>query len=221
MATNSRKGRFTEHGIELLRELKREDIPQFNDLRLRNLKDEMNHLSEELEIVYAEIEELQRHAQEGEDIRDCDNVRYNVVQHTLLRNKRIGLSYLRERLTRVENLYWTYRHIPNDTKKKLDQSEVDHYNEYRGLMQQYMEDIQGDTDIDFQLNEFISPPKPGTAYYKVQILKDLGYVASSEDMTDNLLVKGDIVSMSMTEVEPLLVDGSAKLLDSVALTLSK
>eukprot|EP01098_Paradermamoeba_levis_P012887 TRINITY_DN5741_c0_g1_i1.p1 TRINITY_DN5741_c0_g1~~TRINITY_DN5741_c0_g1_i1.p1 ORF type:complete len:209 (-),score=47.72 TRINITY_DN5741_c0_g1_i1:105-686(-) len=160
---------FAEKGLDLLKELKRvESVPPYNEAQLKAVFAEINSLHQEIQNL------LRQHGSEAKT--QPYYFSSLLIQHSaILRNKRVVLAYLNERLKKVKQLRWELGSflIPAEVKQNLSSLEFQFLVDYDKMLNSYSADIGFDLSGDLD-----HPPKD--LFIEVRALTDVG-----EIMTEN------------------------------------
>lgn len=151
-----------------MRELKRSpSIPPYDAETVKLVIEETNALFNEIRTTLQQC---------GKEARASSYISCGLmVNHTsMLRNKRILLAYLNERLERLKLLRWELGSaLPEETRNNLSTEEVEFITEYDKLLTDYMLEV----DVEGLTSDLQLPPKD--LYIVVRVLKDCGKVMTS------------------------------------------
>ncbi|EIE24345.1 GINS complex, Psf1 component, partial [Coccomyxa subellipsoidea C-169] len=187
-------------------------LPPYNDEQVRLVLEEISEHSATLQELSGVLNEkksereaeLEERGEEGTSVSFADfpdETSAFIVHHTsILRNKRLLLTYMKERMDRIKRLRWQQRSLPEDIKQNLSQAEIEWFNTYSQLLSGYM---RKDTGIGMDLTLDESPPKDPDMY--VRVLRDYGEVAFS--MGSVVLKKGSTHFLPRAEADPLIREG--------------
>ena len=183
----------TSTAKELLLELQRAYwLPPFSASAVRTTIETMSEM-------YRDSRELQR--LEGVDMQDPrDSAAPMVRVLMMLRNRDMLLTYLRQRMERVEEARWDVAgQLPEEALEVLSPNERVYVREYEELLAEY----QSEYDIDLTLNT-----KPPTdLYIRVLVVQDVGEIVGPESGATLDLRKGDPLFLRRRDVEPLIRQG--------------
>lgn len=120
-----------------------------------------------------------------------------VFHATLLRKKRILLTYWMQRMRVIENSRFKHGSVcPESMTRHMSESEQSYFKAYDKLVSKYM----GDTDTDLTL-DLAGPPKE--LFIEVRVLKDLGEIVLGNGSTIRL-DRGTTHFLRRTDVDPLI-----------------
>ncbi|KYQ93315.1 GINS complex subunit 1 [Tieghemostelium lacteum] len=165
---------FTEKAIEILKELKRsETIPPYNSTTI-------SKTIEEICALYTEYYET---VTENKTLKTTPYfLAHTYVFHSsAARNKRCILAYLMERSKRIREFRWNSGGglLSVNLKENMSQDELDYFNDYDKLLNEYHTNVGLDLTIDTE-----QPPKE--LFIEVRVLKELGQVVLNSGGTVNL-----------------------------------
>jgi GINS complex subunit 1 len=125
-----------------------------------------------------------------------------LVYHTSVqRNKRVALTYLVERLARLQTLAWEMGYVPERVKPNLVVAENEYFAQYCSLIHGYSRQFGAAVNID--LTESTKPPSDVSI--EVRVLKEIGAIFTEEGMVQ--LSLGRMLSMRRSDAEPLVRSG--------------
>ncbi|KAK9906856.1 hypothetical protein WJX75_009228 [Coccomyxa subellipsoidea] len=206
---------FGKRAVDLVKELSAagsDSLPPYNDEQVRLVLEEIAEHSATLKELSGVLNEKKRlrEAELEERGEPSTSVSFGdfpeetsafIVHHTsILRNKRLLLTYMKERMDRIKRLRWQQRSLSEDTKQNLSQAEIEWFNTYSQLLSGYM---RRDTGVGMDLTLDESPPKDPDMY--VRVLRDYGEVAFS--MGSVVLKKGSTHFLPRAEADPLIREG--------------
>ncbi|PSC74268.1 DNA replication complex GINS PSF1 [Micractinium conductrix] len=128
-----------------------------------------------------------------------------MVYHTsILRNKRLLFTYVKERVDRIQELRWTHRTLPEHVKANLSPLEQQYFRQYDQLLNRYMRSGRG-VGLDLTAD----PTPPDDPYVQVRVLRDYNDVVFSSGRVS--LQRGKSHWLPSDEAHPLIMDGVLEL----------
>jgi len=188
---------YGDVAVALLKELKRSAwLPAYND-------DAMRKIIKEIEALYKIIFRT-LHVQNYQ-VEDPSIACGLVVHHTsLLRNKRCALAYLSNRLDKCAEMWWQAGSVvPAEVKSCLSNNEMEFYEGYDKLMNDYMSRI----GIDLTTDQ--APPKD--TLIEVRVLKDHGTILTDDG--EITLTANEQIFLRRSIAELLIKQGVLKLIN--------
>jgi GINS complex subunit 1 len=113
----------------------------------------------------------------------------------------VALTYLIERLARLQTLAWEMGYVPERVKPNLVVAENEYFAEYCGLIHSYSRQFGSAVNID--LTESTKPPSDVSI--EVRVLKEIGAIFTEDGMVT--LSQGRLLSMRRSDAEPLIRSG--------------
>lgn len=121
----------------------------------------------------------------------------------LLRNKRVCLAYLYERLARIKRVAWELGYVPEKMKPNLTIPESDFFNAYTKLMRSYSKHFDS-AHFTLDLTDDLHQP-PSDLFIEVRVLKEVGQVFTEDGPIS--LHKGTQHTMRRVDAEPYIRQG--------------
>ena len=113
----------------------------------------------------------------------------------------MALTYLCERLARLQALAWEMGYVPERVRPNLVVAENEYFAQYCGLVHSYSRQFGAALNID--LTESTRPPSD--VFVEVRVLKDIGAIFTEDGMV--MLSQGRLLSMRRSDAEPLMRTG--------------
>eukprot|EP00884_Botryococcus_braunii_P015069 jgi/Botrbrau1/23563/Bobra.0141s0031.1 len=208
---------FGKRAAELLKEVafcSPDALPPFNDSQVEAVKDEIITHDRLMQEIFRNIINAATIPGESENSGDgrmqpnqvvwehhTEQASAVVVHHSsILRNKRLLLNYMNERLKRIKALRWQQRTIPKGLEGNLSPAEIEFFKGYDKLLNNYM---RKDSGIGLDLTQCEVPPKEPSM--QVRVIQDYGEVMFSTGPT--LLKQGTVHCLPRAEAYVLVREG--------------
>lgn len=206
---------FGRRGVELLKEIvnhDRDSLSAYNEDLMRTV---INEINEHEAIARRIIDNVPSNDQtpmgsEGqtqgwEANRDAGTAVIIHVQ-SAIRNKKLALAYLLQRLERLKTIRWGSRSLPPAMAANCSPQELEFYKEYDRLLNSYM---GNDGGVGQDLTLDLCPPKSNNVLVKV--LETQGEMLFSFGQAN--LSRGTLHHLPVEEAEPLIREGVVELLE--------
>jgi GINS complex subunit 1 len=124
---------------------------------------------------------------------------------SMLRNKRIVLAYLLNRLEKIQALTWQVgtSDFPAEKRDQLSEAELEYAKKYERALASYAKALGSNLDLTVDM----LPPRSVTV--QVRSLEDLGSILTIDSGTVDLS-KGRVACMRRTDADPLLRAGKVE-----------
>ncbi|KAK9806721.1 hypothetical protein WJX72_000554 [[Myrmecia] bisecta] len=208
---------FGKRAAELLREVafcQPDTLPPWNDELIRQVLEEVSEHNNMMKRIFRDVNkrEAVKFAARGEGTEDefpgvdwsqqPDEAAAVIVHHeSILRNKRLLMTYVKERADRIKSLRWRGRSIPEHILPQLSPTEVQYFKTYDRLLTKYMR--KGSTGIGMDLTLDARPP--GDPNLQVRVVKDYGEMMFSSGRF--ILRRNMVLFLPRHEVESLVREG--------------
>eukprot|EP00127_Corallochytrium_limacisporum_P002988 Clim_evm35s144 gene=Clim_evmTU35s144 len=185
-------GIYCKSGIGLVRELRSPNtLPPYDENGLRGCMCEINELSDSC------IRRVPNKAHE-EAILSAEIA---AVNH----NVRCGITYLKERMSRLEALFWNQGSLTQEQTKCLSEEELSFFQRYSQLIGDYSQTISMRVEsIDLDLTKGLAPPT--SIFVEVVVNEDIGDVQTANGVLH--LHKGSRHLVRFSDVEHLIRQGA-------------
>ncbi|PRP79602.1 hypothetical protein PROFUN_14536 [Planoprotostelium fungivorum] len=178
--------------IALLQELSNSStLPPYDEETVRETGQEINNTHSEIIQLFAETP-----AKERKRLGSSVVVRH----HTIARNKRCILAYLKNRIDVIKQLRWELDNsIPEDVMQNFGSKEGEFLVKYDEILTQYIDDVGVDLCKDLQ-----GPPQ--VLYIQARVLEDCQLPGDDQE-EGRLLKKGTEHFLKRSDVEGLIRAG--------------
>ena len=172
MQSQSRKdSKVGQSAARLLSGLQRAQwLPHFDRSTLRDVVAEMGELFKHLHFNL----DLNKMASAADGPSRTAAITF--LDTALRRNRQCVLAYINFRLEKLRDLVWEHvgreEELPNEIKDRLDQDEVKFTRQYDAILEQYMKELNGTTDQDFNIDILTDRSPPVNVATEIEVLTE-------------------------------------------------
>ncbi|KAG1665769.1 hypothetical protein FOA52_002864 [Chlamydomonas sp. UWO 241] len=208
---------YGRKGIELLKEILNHDndsVSAYNEDLVRSIVQEVHDHASTMERI------SQEHGDQDSQVVGTDVWQEHIDQaaacvihlHSGIRNKKLLLAYLMQRMERLKTVRWGQRALPEDVATNCSPHELEFYKKYDSLLSWYMgkDEKDGVAGVGLDLTLDVRPPKTNNVLVKV--LEDQGDMMFSFGQAT--LLRGTLHLLPVDEAEPLIREGSVEPVDA-------
>jgi GINS complex subunit 1 len=202
---------YCQRAIALLRDLKSSKwLPKYDEAGIRTVHGEIRGQHIEFLARFQYMEELiteseTKGVEVDQDKLEQRTAGVHLYLNSMLRNKRIVLAYLFNRLEKIQALIWQVGTVdfPTEKRDQLSEPEVEYAKKYEKALVAYSRALGHNLDLTVDM----LPPRSVTV--QVRSLEDLGSILTVDSGTVDLS-KGRVACMRRTDADPLLRAGKVE-----------
>ncbi|GAX75503.1 hypothetical protein CEUSTIGMA_g2946.t1 [Chlamydomonas eustigma] len=200
---------YGRKGVELLKEIVHHDVDSlsaYNEDLVRTVITEVKEHNAQTIRITQQYESADSQVVSSDAWSDNLDAAAAVVVHIqcAIRNKKLLLAYMLQRVERLKNIRWSQKALPTSTAINCSPQELEFYKGYDRLLSRYM---SKDNGIGLDLTLDIRPPKANNVLVKV--LESQGDMMFSFGQAS--LMRGTLHLLPVEEAEPLIREGAVKM----------
>lgn len=204
---------YCQRAITLLRDLKASKwLPKYDEKSIRDVHGEIRAQHNEFLARYKLMTDLVDESEsKGVEVDDSKIQQLNagvyLYMMSMLRNKRIVLAYLQNRLEKIQALAWQVgaTDFPDEKREQLSEAELEYAKKYERALASYSRTLGSNLDLTVDM----LPPR--SVQVTVRSLEDLGSILTVDSGSVDL-AKGRVACMRRTDADPLLRAGKVQLM---------
>ncbi|KAJ9527221.1 hypothetical protein QJQ45_025502 [Haematococcus lacustris] len=206
---------FGQRGVSLLKEIVNHEpdtLSAYNEEVVRLVLSEVHEHEAQVRHIVSLSAQQQADTNEEEAgasahfDNPADSVALVIHHESMIRNKRLLLSYMLQRMDRLKTVRWKHRQLPGSVSEACSPQEREFYRAYDKLLTKYMSHHEG---VGHDLTLECQPPRDNAVH--VRVLKDAGVRLFSFGRL--ALHEGALIKLPVDEAEPLIAAGLVHLHD--------